>query len=387
VWAPYLELYADTDDELRLPAGVYLYGAGLLSRTSWDSVLALDAYAAQPRVQLSASYAPGPLTLGYAFDYSYRPTGDEAYRATITNEVSADSLRWHRRWPAASSGLSTRAALVLESERTSADAFTADGLFSETQARRELDLVGGVTLAHAAFAPAGAYFGGFGTRGTLEVRYTPPALDADGQRVETAFGADLRLPSGLSHQLLRLRLDGASSTEGSVAGLLRPTSGADWESGDGDVKLLGGLDYRIPLGLYDRPLPGPRPYRPALLGLGATLYAESAVYIDAASGSLEAEEDLFFGVEAEGRFSVLRLPLAGGVGAALRVDRSFGEPVGSDDWRVYVFLSSDPTTEISDAGGVRRRGGPGRGTPGRDAPRRGGAGLPDGLVPAGNAVR
>jgi hypothetical protein len=191
--------------------------------------------------------------------------------------------------------------------------------------------------------------------------------------METGFGTNLGVPTGLAHQILRVRAEGVSSTDGSVEGMLLPTSGARWESGDGDAKLRSGLDYRIPLGVYDQPLPGLRPYKPALLGLGATLYAESAVYLDVDAGSLTLEDDLFFGLETEGRFTFMRVPLAGGIGAAVRVDRSFAEPVGTDDWRVYAFLSSAAATRIS--GGRSGRAA-------RDA-----APLPDRLVPAGNTVR
>lgn len=398
VWAPYLELYADTDDTVRLPAGVYLYGAGILGRTSWDSVLAVDAAALQPRVSLGARYAPGPLTLAYGFDYRYRPASDETYRARIVNEVSASALPWYARRPAAASGLSTTLGAALETEREADEAFDAAATFETATATRELDLSVGARVAHAAFSPPAAYFGGFGADAGAEARFTPPVLDADDPRLDTFFGAGVRVPTGLRHHVAGLRVDGVSSTSGSVAGVLVPTSGADWESGDADIKLDGRLDYRIPLGVYDQPLPGIRPYKPALLGLGATLYAGSALYIDATSGQTEPEDSLFFGLEAEGRFTITHLPLSAGAGVVVRVDRNFSEPVGSDDTRVYVFVSSDLATRTDAVPGTVG-GGPagGRGTR-ATAGAAGGGGtaagdpaarhpaLPDRLIAPGHAV-
>ncbi|MFP4566866.1 MAG: hypothetical protein ACLFNX_10225, partial [Spirochaetaceae bacterium] len=72
---------------------------------------------------------------------------------------------------------------------------------------------------------------------------------------------------------------------------------------------------------------------------------------------------------AEGRFTLLHLPLSAGVGAVVRVERTFSEPVGSDDTRVYVFLSSDLATRTAAGASARRRT------------------LPDRLVPPGDAVR
>ena len=279
------------------------------------------------------------------------------------NEVSASAIPWYARRPAAASGLSTTLGAALESEREAGDPFDAAGTFESASASRELDLSLGARIAHAAFSPPAAYFGGFAADAEAEARFTPPVLDADEPRLDTFFGAGVRLPTGLGHHVAGLRVDGVSSTSGSVAGLLPAPSGADWESGDGDIKLDGRLDYRIPLGVYDQPLPGLRPYKPALLGLGATVYAESAVYLDASSGRAEPDDSLFFGLEAEGRFTLLHLPVSAGVGAVVRVDRSFSEPVGSDDARVYVFLSSDLATRTDAlpgatgaAPGARRRG-------------------------------
>ncbi len=388
-WAPYLELYADTDETVRLPAGVYLYGAGILGRTSWDSILAVDAAALQPRVSLGARYAPGPLTLAYGFDYRYRPTSDDTYRARIVNEVSATALPWYARRPAAASGLSTTLGAALESEREAGDPFDAAGSFESASASRELGLSLGARVAHAAFSPPAAYFGGFAADAEAEARFTPPVLDADEPRLDTFFGAGVRLPTGLGHHVAGLSVDGVSSTSGSVAGLLPAPSGADWESGDGDIKVDGRLDYRMPLGVYDQPLPGLRPYKPALLGLGATVYAESAVYLDASSGRAEPDDSLFFGLEAEGRFTLLHLPVSAGVGAVVRVDSRFSEPVGSDDARVYVFLSSDLATRTDAVpgatdGGSRTDAVPGHGTTGPAARH---PLLPDRLVAPGHAVR
>jgi len=136
----------------------------------------------------------------------------------------------------------------------------------------------------------------------------------------------------------------------------------------------------MPLGVYDQPLPGLRPYKPALLGLGATVYAESAVYLDASSGRAEPDDSLFFGLEAEGRFTLLHLPVSAGVGAVVRVDRRFSEPVGSDDARVYVFLSSNLATHTDALLGATSA------APGAAAAGAAGA-LPDRLVAPGHAVR
>jgi hypothetical protein len=212
-------------------------------------------------------------------------------------------------------------------------------------------------------------------------------LDADEPRLETFFGAGVQVPTGLGHHVAGARVDGVSSTSGSVAGLLPGPAGADWESGDADIKLDGRLEYRIPLGVYDKPLPGLRPYKPALLGLGTTLYAGGALYIDASSGRTEPEDSLFFGLEAEGRFTLLHLPLSAGVGAVVRVDRTFSDPVGSDDTRVYFFLSSDLATRTdalprSGAG----LGGP-AGTGGAGDPAARHPALSDRLVAPGHALR
>jgi hypothetical protein len=310
--------------------------------------------------------------VAYGFDYRYRPTSDENYRARIVNEISASALPWYARRPAAASGLSTTLGAALDTERKAGEPFDAAATF-ETAVSRELDLFVGTRIAHAAFSPPAAYFGGFAADAEAEARFTPPVLDADEPRLDTRVGAAVRLPTGLRHQVAGLSVAGVSSTSGSVARLLPAPSGADWESGDGDIKLDGRLDYRMPLGVYDQPLPGLRPYKPALLGLGATIYAESALYIDATSGRAEPDDSLFFGLEAEGRFTLLHLPVSAGVGAVVRVDSSFSEPLGSDDTRVYFFLSSDLATRTDVVPGAAAGGLGSHAVPGTAAPTPGSA--------------
>jgi hypothetical protein len=160
---------------------------------------------------------------------------------------------------------------------------------------------------------------------------------------------------------------------------MRPRSGAPWESGDGDLKLSGLLDYQIPLGVYDRPLIGPRPYKPALLGLGATVYAESALYADVDSGKVEPEDSIFFGLETEAHFTWLHIPFFAGAGAALRVDREFSETPKDDDWQFYLFVSSSPRTRTDAADGREVDRAPAAGW--------GDGGLPNGLIPTRDTVR
>lgn len=350
VWAPYFELYADSEGELRVPIGVYLYGAGLLQRVGWDSVLAFDTRSGHPRAGLTISYDPGPLELGYEFDYRYRLSPQNAYRASLSHELTAGTQSWYRRHPSAVSRLVTAAGTAFEAQREdeSGEEFTFDKISSATDHQREVSAFGAARLSYDAFAPPKAYYGGFAADAWMQADYTPALLDRPDHRVDTAFGGGVQVPSGFAHQLIGLELDGVSSTSGTVAGNLLPRSGARWESGDGDLKLTGTLDYRIPLGVYDRPLLGPRPYKPALLALGATIYAESSVYADVDTGVFAPEDSIRFGLESTGQFTAMRLPIEAGLGVAARVDRSFSQPPGNDDWHVYVVLSSIPVSRVEE---------------------------------------
>jgi hypothetical protein len=106
------------------------------------------------------------------------------------------------------------------------------------------------------------------------------------------------------------------------------------------VKALAGVDYRIPLGVFDTPLPGPRPYKPVFLGAGAILWGQTAFYGDVDTGAFETEDSFFLGLEAEGRFNILHLPVSAGAGVATRLDWSLSTAIGQDDVRVYVFAST-----------------------------------------------
>ena len=340
LWGPYAELYTSTDGDLRVPAGAYLLGAGVLGRSSWDALLAFDAAALQPRIGFGASYTPGLVRLGYGLDYRYRATGSEEYGATLAQSVSIGATPWYRRHPAAASQLTTAVGAFLESTREREDGFDVSETFTGSDAERETGFFLQTSVARAAFAPAAAYFGGAGGGLGVEVEYTPPLLDVSQHTVNTTSRGRVRIPSGIGHQVIGLGLDATTSTSGSISGELPPRGGATWETGDGDVKALAGVDYRIPLGVFDTPLPGPRPYKPVFLGAGAILWGQTAFYGDVDTGAFETEDSFFLGLEAEGRFNILHLPVSAGAGVATRLDWSLSTAIGQDDVRVYVFAST-----------------------------------------------
>jgi hypothetical protein len=340
LWAPYLELYSSTDGDVRLPAGAWLYGAGILQRTSWDAIVAFDGFAVQPRLAFSAGYAPGPVRLGYGFGYRYRAAGSDGYRAELAHRLSAEATPWYRRHPASVSQLMTGLGSTYEAKRKAEGGFSVEETFSVSDVERTVSVTAGASLAHAAFAPPAAYFGGFAAGAGFEASYTPPVLDAEDHEVETFPRLRLRLPAGPGHTLVGLSADAVTSTSGSIGGELLPRSGADWESGDGDAKVLPTVDVRIPLGVYDRPLPGPRPYKAAFYGAGLTVFAQTAFYVDVDEPTGEVEDAFFFGLQAEGSFSLLHLPLSAGAGVAARADWNFSEALGTDDFRFYLFVST-----------------------------------------------
>ncbi|MFP4637524.1 MAG: hypothetical protein ACLFM6_03700, partial [Spirochaetaceae bacterium] len=351
VWAPYVSFYAGSGGDLRAPVGAYVYGAGLLGRTEWDSVLAADPVAMQPEIAVSAAYDPGPVRISYGFDYRYRPApggrtdgeddeGD-AFEVSMMNRLLVGAMPWYARHPAAESAVRTTLGAALQARRTAGSDFAATDTFGGTTVERELHVLARGSIEHVAFSPQAAYFGGFAAATGTEVRYTPRALDAAENRVESTSHALLRVPSGVAQHVVGLRFESETSTDGGPRAYAWPRSGMPGRSADGDVAAAMTLDYGLPLGLYDRPLIGPRPYKPALLGAGMTLYAEDAWFFDIDTGRLQPEEDLIFGIETEGRFTALGLPLRAGAGLAARVERGFGEPLSEDDLRFYAFFSSE----------------------------------------------
>jgi hypothetical protein len=227
----------------------------------------------------------------------------------------------------------------LQTERRSGEPFSVNEMTdSGLETTRELELAASTSITYAKRHPAAALYGGFRSTAALEALYTPPLLDQDFHKIDLLprLGTNLRL--GASQHVLGIRARGAFSSTGSIAGLVLPRGGVNWESADGDGKLMGSLDYSIPIAVTDLARSGI-----GLSRLGTSFTVESAAYFDddyEGDGVAKLEDSLFLSATLDGLVRFLSTSFDIGAGAVLRIDRSFSEPPDGDDVVLLLTLNS-----------------------------------------------
>jgi hypothetical protein len=338
LWYPYAELKVTGDGELRLPVGAGFRATSVLQKHGLSGTLAIDPVARQPVVDLAYSWSPRAMSLGYAFSYDFEDKSARFVQSNA-NRVSLSLLPSYRQGAAGTVWSDFTADATLRTERTSGEPFsvsevTAAGL----ETTRELQLGAATSITYAKRHPAAALYGGFRSTAALETRYTPPLLDHDYHKVDVlpALGTNLRL--GSTQHVLGIRARGAFSSSGSISGLVLPRGGVNWESADGDGKLMASLDYSIPIAVTDLARSGV-----GLSRLGTSFTVESAAYFDDdydGDGVAKLEDSFFVSATLDGLVRFLSTSFDIGAGAAIRIDRSFSEPPDGDDLALLLTLNS-----------------------------------------------
>ncbi|MFA7371278.1 MAG: hypothetical protein WCY78_05060 [Sphaerochaetaceae bacterium] len=106
-----------------------------------------------------------------------------------------------------------------------------------------------------------------------------------------------QIPLGRTHQSLELKLEGAlvHNPEVSIVALLPDYLAVQRKAGQ--VKALTTIRYRLPLGLFDYPIP-----YGGLTALGLTLSAQSALYLN--NGLFDWEEDLYLSLKLDSSIAI-----------------------------------------------------------------------------------
>lgn len=347
-WYPYVSLEVDSEGTLRVPTGVGVQAASILETQQLGTALAYDALSRHPDGSIQYRWSPGPISLAYDTSYSYGRS-DDRYVQRSNHTISLSLLPWYRQARRGTAAAIVESSAGVETERMSEKRFGVNELFSETvRTERELQLGSAVSLSYRRRSAPAAIYGGFSAGGRFAADYVPALLDSSAHGVDLQPRLFLNVPLGARHQLLGVDLRGAFSNSGSIAGTLLPYPGVSWESDDGDGKIMAALGYRIPIALTDRNALGI-----ALVDAGAAFSVESAAYVDY-NGAMRLEDELFFGAELDGGFRLLSAPFSAAVGATLRVDRRFSEPIDGND--IYVYLTFGSSL-LPEARSERRWGG------------------------------
>jgi hypothetical protein len=326
-----------------LGLGAQVMGGSLTGASSWYLATTWLLGADQPDATLSATVSIGPVDLGISSTFTYQYVG---YWSESLD--SRATLFW--------------SLLDQSSLGTSRSLGLGLGLAHSAELR---DAASGFTFAHSLSQPASQWSNVLAVPLQLRwqwsragglIDFNPPAAAdlilqgttflpllslTDFQEQALLFGA-LNFPSPFRHQVIKLGLKAVQYIGSPYARYLdgftvpRGFPGARSRTLPGGM--LASMDYLIPVGLLDLPLP----FGLALTAMGAALHVEALADFDAAAPAFSALPYIFEGVDvtlnvAFGEFS---FPLGIGIAAVVNTAAP-GSFNPATDLGVYVFLGFD----------------------------------------------
>jgi hypothetical protein len=345
-WSP-LPVYYSTiaGDELILAPGVILSGLSNLESNAITAAFSFRTDSLQPAVELDVRTSLGTAGFSYSLSEGYTALSSSSFLQELRQHVAFSFPLVSRTLFRTTTTLTVTAAVVDSLLQRGGESFTfADGLGigpDESSLAFEHDLGFGAGLAFVRGVDGSDWdlFSREKVLVSVATSFYPPILSGTGIGTVSAGLFSLSMPSPFAHHVVKLgtRFSFTTFTEPFVQ-ITNPRGGFGPVSQTLPGRALLAIDYQYPIALLDAPLV----YALGLIAIGGSVHLEAAADVGLAPPSLVPDEDMYAGAEILLVLSVGEgsVPLV--VGASLRFDPRFENPVDwSKDLRPYVLLSSD----------------------------------------------
>lgn len=344
LWLPTLVLAPSGAAALDVAAGPGLYaqGGSLLGASSWQIQLGWLIGENQPVTDFSVSAAMGSVTIAAATAYTYQYEG--VWAGSLTDSLIFAWTPFAEETLDVTRSLQVAVGVRHTALKESSDTFSLAQSFAGT----------GTAWYSTIAVPATLSFSWSGPSSLLDLNptrafeawtqistYLPLLSVAQTQTVMETFAA-LNLPSPLAHELLKLGLKTAQTLGVSSAEYSDPYTVPRGFPLPRSRSSLGGalasIDYLVPLGLIDQPLP----FSFALTAAGLGMHLEAVADFDPFLPSFAISPRLYVGIDVSLslRFNELRFPV--GLGIAAAIDTASGSSFNAaTDIGIYLFSGFD----------------------------------------------